>query len=754
MPIDRTETLRTAEKLLRQGKLDLAIGEYLRVVEDQPRDWNTANLLGDLYMRAGQTDKAVEQFVRLADNLKEEGFLPKAGALYKKVLKIKPDDEHVLLQWAEIAATQGLFADARNALNSVADRRRKRGDERGVLQILVRVGTLDPNDFKARASGARARAEMGDKGGAVSDLTALAADLRGKGRDTEATEILRQAIAINPDDDDIRERLIAACLAAGNLEGAREAAVTAEQLKSLAAALDAAGHPEHALKAWREAARLDPSDSRLREELARAFVARGDLATAAEYLTAEIAGDDAPLLLTLAEMRLRSENVDEGLALITRALEKNPAMREAVALLGWNLAEHAPETGFRMVEKAADAAVAQSDWPGAAAALQEFVTRVPNHIPALMRLVEICVDGGLEATMQSAQAELTDAYLAAGAAAEARFIAEDLVAREPWDRANVERFRRSLVLLGEPDPDALIAQRLSGQSPFTTTDLSVLDFPPFEGDATRERARETAGETVGEAVGQAAGEASVGPPAESPRESGPRTEPESSPGPGPAAATGPLKLVSPVRPKVTADGSDRFELSTNGMDIERILGELEGAPSRVETGDNAEVDLSVVIDDFKARRSATAQPDSQAQPTPVVRPDRAVVILEQRQAEAKYKEALELRNADRIDEAIRALLEASRVPMWRFQTASLLGRIYRDRESVPQAIEWFERAAEAPAPSADEGHLLMYELADALESVGETARALAICLELQADAGDYRDLPARIDRLAKVQTRG
>jgi hypothetical protein len=88
-----------------------------------------------------------------------------------------------------------------------------------------------------------------------------------------------------------------------------------------------------------------------------------------------------------------------------------------------------------------------------------------------MRLVEICVDGGLEATMYSAQSQLADAYIAAGAATEALFIAEDLVAREPWDNSNIERFRRALELSGEPDPDALIASRLSGESPFTSTDL-------------------------------------------------------------------------------------------------------------------------------------------------------------------------------------------------------------------------------------------------------------------------------------------
>ena len=55
MPIDRAATLRTAEKLLRQGKLDAAIAEYFRVVDEFPRDWNTANVLGDLYVRAKQT---------------------------------------------------------------------------------------------------------------------------------------------------------------------------------------------------------------------------------------------------------------------------------------------------------------------------------------------------------------------------------------------------------------------------------------------------------------------------------------------------------------------------------------------------------------------------------------------------------------------------------------------------------------------------------------------------------------------------
>src|SRR5512139_3118872 len=111
--MDRDETLRRAEKLLRQGRLDAAIAEYARLVEDQPKDWATANLLGDLYVRAGQVEQAAVQYTRIAEHLAREGFIAKASAVYKKIVKINPDDDAALLRTAHLSAQQGLAADAR-----------------------------------------------------------------------------------------------------------------------------------------------------------------------------------------------------------------------------------------------------------------------------------------------------------------------------------------------------------------------------------------------------------------------------------------------------------------------------------------------------------------------------------------------------------------------------------------------------------------------------------------------------------------
>ena len=69
-------------------------------------------------------------------------------------------------------------------------------------------------------------------------------------------------------------------------------------------------------------------------------------------------------------------------------------------------------------------------------------------------------------------------------------------------------------------------------------------------------------------------------------------------------------------------------------------------------------------------------------------------------------------------------------------------------------VEWFERAAEAPAPTREEAHALFYDLAETLEAAGEQARALAVWLELQTDAGGYRDVAERVVRLTKAQARG
>ena len=693
VPVDRPAILRNAEKLLRQNKLDQAAAEYLRIVDDQPSDWNTANLLGDLYVRAGQVDKAVDQFVRIADHLRAEGFLPKAAAVYKKILKLKPDHEHALLQAGEIAGVQGLAVDARALFKTIMDRRRGRGDQRGVAEIVVRLGTLDPNDFDARVAAARARVELDERQGALDDLTTLAAYLQEKERLAEAGRALREAAALDPGNTGIAALLMDLSIAAGDYDEARRYATTSLLSKLLVERLEAAGQSDEALRSLRDAADRHDDDA-LKTQLGMAIAARGDIRDAVEYLTLETAGDDSRLLFTLAEVRLRDGRVDEGTAALRHLLAVDADRRHDVAAMGWTVAEGAPETGFVVVQLATDAALAERDYDSAAAALQEYVTRVPNHIPALIRLVGVCADGGLEATMYNAQVQLAEAYIAAGAGDEARFIAEELVAREPWERANLERFRRALVLLGETDPDNVIAERLSGRMPFMSTDHAR----PADAD----------------------------PPVANP----------------PSAA-------SPAAPS-----------AVEPIDSQPFDGALDLSTAAETEGASHEVDLTVVLDDMQ-EPEPEPEPARDPIPPPV---DLEGVFAQMREdvsrrsafdgADNDFRQGMSLYEAGRAGEALELLQKASRVPRLRFASASVVARTFRDQGAIAQAIEWFERAAQSPPPSVEEGRALLFELADALEQQGETSRALAVCMELQADAGNYRDVGARIERLAGGRARG
>ncbi len=683
MAIDRDATLKKAEKFLRQGRLDQAIAEYLRIIKEQPKDWSTVNAAGDLLVRAGQIESAIEHFTRIADHFFDEGFLPRASAVYKKILKLRPDTEHALLRAAEISERQGLIADAKTALAGVADRRLRRGDRRGAAEIHLRLGALDPADLAAGVAAARAAAELGDVPGAVQRLLHLAQEFSVRSRLTESLQALDEAQKIDPENAEVRSALVTRCMETGDLERAADFATTSAEFKAIASELYAQGKADEALRVFERALEQDPQDSETRAQLVRTYITRGDLDRARGFLSGDVS--DPELLLNLAEIELRTGHLDEGRELATRVLVRDPTRREELVLLGCRLCEHDTEGAFQCIDVATDAAVADSDWPAAASALHEYVTRVSGHIPALMKLVEVCVDGGLEATMYTAQAQLADAYLKAGRGNEARVIAEDLVAREPWEPANIERFRSALVMLGESDPDAVIAERLSGDSPFTSVDLA-LDFDLNE------------------------------PP-----------EPEK-------------EQAEPNPPAPAPSGEAAYQPGPASIDLSQIFGETAsaGAPSN---GDTFEIDLSDTLSEGGEAADQLEQ---------VFEDFRSQAVRQGTDAAAdQLKQAVVHREKGETEAAIQALEQAVRSPRHRFEAASMLARLHRDSGHWQESIEWFERAAESAPASSDDAHQLLYELGTLLIDADEKDRALAVFLELQADAPDFRDVGAQVNRLSQ-----
>jgi len=620
-PVDRDAILKKAEKLLRQGKLDGAIEEYVRLVEAQPKDWNTINALGDLYARAGDVQRAAALYARVADHLFTEGFYPKAAALYKKSLKVKSDDEHALRQLGEIAARQGLLAEAKLYFRQLASQYTARGDARGAAQALVRLGTLEIADVDARVAAARAAQQLGEAAQAASLLMAAASDLQKARRDAEALPLLV------------------------------------------------------------EAAQLDPSDTELRGRIAREHVKAGNLEAARPFLNLEATGDDPELMFALGQMELAAGNDEQARLAFMRLLMTDQTRADEVVRVALDRARGGHgDSAFGCIEIVADNALLMGEPDRAMAAMRDFLAEAPSHIRALQRLVELCVDNDIEGPLLAAQRQLADAHLEAGQAAEARFIAEDLLDRDPTEETNYIRLRRALEMLGIPDPDQVIADRLALESD-TAMGLEV----PL--------------------------------------------------GPGVLEV-----LEVPEVPGVPGVSEDVVE----GDEQPVVLG-------------NVEVDLSELLTELG---STPAQPAEVAAPPPPDLEDvfagiRGRVAHDQQRTDADthYDRALAHMRDGRIDEAIADLQAAARVPMLRFMAGAQLGRLHMRRGDLKAAVDWLERAAEAPAPTANEGFALLYDLADVLEQMGESARALAILMELETDTPDYRDIRARIERLSQVQAR-
>jgi tetratricopeptide (TPR) repeat protein len=693
--IDRDVTLRKAEKFLRQGRLDQAIAEYLKVAQEQPRDWSTINAVGDLLVRAGQLESGIGHFTRIADHFFEEGFLPRAAAVYKKILKLRPDEEHAALRGAEISERQGLLADAKASLVHVAERRLRRGDRRGAAEIHLRLGALDPADLVSGVSAAKVAAELGDITGAVQRLLQLAAECQRRNKVAEALQALDEAVRIDPDNREVRAELFTRFMESGELERATGYASSSKDFKSVAAAYYARGRGEEAQQVLEWALEQDPDDFESRRQLVRSYIGREDLDRARALLSGDLTDPD--LLLSLTEIELRTGHHEEGRELASRVILRDPSRRDELVLLGCRLCEFDAEGAFQCIDVATDAAVADNDWPAAASALHEYATRVPGQIPALMKLVEVCVDGGLEATMYTAQAQLADAYLKAGRANEARVISEDLVAREPWEPVNIERFRSALVMLGEPDPDSVIADRLSGDSPFTSTDLT-LDF------SFKELARSSDLPDGSAAGGQAD---------------------DNMYRPGPAS-----------------------------IDLAAILGDDakagEGAPS-----DTIEIDLNETFGDAAEgggapTDAAAAVPAALAGLERVFEGFREEAVRHGAQGAAtQFRQAVSLREAGDTEGAVRLFEQVVRSPRYRFKAAAELARIHRDLGQAHDAIEWFERAAESAPAGTDDSRDLLYDLGRLLAETGEADRALAVFLELQADAPDFRDVALQVGRLSQ-----
>jgi tetratricopeptide (TPR) repeat protein len=146
MSFDKIKAMKNAERFLSQGKLRAAIGEYKKVIDDNPKDFSTLNIMGDLYVKNSESKEAVNCYRQVAEHYYGQGFANKAIAIYNKIARLEPDSMQIAERLAQLYQVRGSFAEAREQYTKVAESYQSKGRKLEALEIWKRIAELDPNN--------------------------------------------------------------------------------------------------------------------------------------------------------------------------------------------------------------------------------------------------------------------------------------------------------------------------------------------------------------------------------------------------------------------------------------------------------------------------------------------------------------------------------------------------------------------------------------------------------------------------------
>jgi len=408
MSLNKSKALRTAEKYVLQGKIPAAIEEYRKVVDADPSDLTTINTLGDLYVRAGRIQDAINNFSRIAESYRESGFTLKAIAMLKKMSKLDPTNIETAMKLANLYSQQGLLVEARQQYLQVADAYARGGQTRKALDAYQKIADLDPSNTSVRMKLGEIymRERMEDQ--AHESFIFAGAEFLRKGDIEQALNANLKAITINPE--------------------------SRQGLTAIATIYTQQGQPDKAINILCDAFERNPGDIELLTILGRT------------YLSAGFMDDAERTFLSLVELDRNRYNY---LLEVGRTFLQNGELDRAA----------------EQIDGCLDILITKREEDKAIDFLRRILDRDMYHLGALRRLAQIFLrireDHNLIATLNS----LAEAALRKGDDQEAIAALKELARLEPDEPLHLQR----LYNLGVTDivsPDAPDVVRATGPLDF------------------------------------------------------------------------------------------------------------------------------------------------------------------------------------------------------------------------------------------------------------------------------------------------
>ncbi|HEX7580060.1 MAG TPA: tetratricopeptide repeat protein, partial [Thermoanaerobaculia bacterium] len=221
MASKRDSLIASAEKSLAKGRIEPALSDYMKVLDEVPGDIGILNKVGDLLVRLSRNEESIPYFIRIAEHYAHDGFYVKAIAMYKKVNRLDPARLEIYERLAELYSKQGLAMEAKSQYQVLADHYLKQDNSGGAIAIFQKMIQADPANIQLHVKLADLFTQVRRVPEALKEYAIVAGMLRDRSAHAEAVQVYEKALKLAPDNVEILRSLVPLLIETGNAAGAR-----------------------------------------------------------------------------------------------------------------------------------------------------------------------------------------------------------------------------------------------------------------------------------------------------------------------------------------------------------------------------------------------------------------------------------------------------------------------------------------------------------------------------------------------------
>jgi len=707
MSFDKTKAMRNAERFLSQGKIRAAISEYQRIVENDPKDFSTLNILGDLYAKNSDKQEAVGCFTQVAEYYNMQGFAHKAIAIYNKISRIEPGSMEVSAKLAQLYKSKGSVSEAKTHYTALAEQYQRKGQKIEALAIWKQIAELDPNNTDIYLKIAEVCWQEDQHDDAAKAFTEAGLRLTNHGQFESALAAFSRALEIKKNYLRALNGLVKAQIGLGCAD---EAAKTLENILAeqpynrdiLYLLVDCyldVNNPQDAEKAVIKLVEQEPANYPKFLELVKMYLKNNDL-------------DSATRILSMSsEHLLVGGQAEDFLSWTNEILARNPEQIDALRLLvryyGWQRDELEFKKSLERLAETARLVEAVDD---ERYALSQLVLMAPHEVGNAQRLQEINIAHGFDASEFENGSSETPQF--------ETFVASE-INRESAEGYNEYRFANG---------DNSFEHQFDDLSQNGFSD-DVKEFNFYGEDAAVVKDNTQADEFHSNDTG------------------------------------GELNLADEMKLQKELEGIE-FYIAQGYKDLAiKSLDALE-----IEFGKRTEFEtLRFQLDDSLQTLAANTKPiiKEPASETPnakgfdILDELKNELGFEEVEAgegddyETHYHRAVVYHEMGLLEDAIRKYQDAINAVKAGdgtrrfFHCCNLLGICFMEKQMPNIALMWYKRALETPNLKDEEKQALWYEIGNAYKVGGEQAKAIEYFEQIYAVNVDYRDVSVHLRSLQK-----